>query len=335
MVSLIIPVYKNEANLHRLLPALVELSGKSPEPMEVVFVIDGSPDRCEEILKQRLPELPLRSRLLVLSRNFGSFAAIAAGLQAGTGDYFTVMAADLQEPPELTLQALECLCSGQTDIVFGHRIGRSDPGLSQLFSELFWWIYRTFVVKDMPKGGVDIFSCTRQVRDRLLELREVNTNLLALLFWLGFRRQFIGYHRQPRLEGRSAWNFSKKLHYCLDSIFSFTDLPIQLLLYTGIVGIGVSVLFSAILLIAKLRGDIAVPGYTLIVLTIVFFGGLTSLAFGIIGQYLWLGLQNTRNRPNFVVASSREYLPAAREIDLATPTQKGAAAVDLRSGEAG
>ena len=319
MVSLIIPVYKNEANLDRLLPALVELSGKSPEPMEVVFVIDGSPDRCEEILKQRLPELPLRARLLALSRNFGSFAAIAAGLQAGKGNYFTVMAADLQEPPELTLQALECLCSGQTDIVFGYRLGQADPGLSQFFSELFWWIYRTFVVKDMPPGGVDVFSCTRQVRDRLLELREVNTNLLALLFWLGFRRQFIGYRRQPRLEGKSAWNFSKKLHYCLDSIFSFTDLPIQLLLYTGIVGIGFSGLFGIVLLIAKLRGNIPVPGYTPIVLTIVFFGALTSLAFGIVGQYLWLSLQNTRNRPNFIVAESREFLPAAREIELTAP----------------
>ncbi len=316
MVSLIVPVYKNEANLDRLLPALVDLSGKSPEPMEVVLVIDGSPDRCEEILKQRLPVLPLRSRLLVLSRNFGSFAAIAAGLQAATGDYFTVMAADLQEPPELTLQSLECLCSGRADIVFGYRLGRSDPGLSQLFSELFWWIYRTFVVKEMPRGGVDIFSCTRQVRDRLLEFREVNTNLLALLFWLGFRRQFIGYHRQPRLEGKSAWSLAKKLHYCLDSIFSFTDLPIQLLLYTGIAGLGFSVLFGAVLLIAKLRGAISVPGYTPIVLTIVFFGALTCLALGIIGQYMWLGLQNARQRPNFIVASSQEYLPAAREVDL-------------------
>ena len=316
MVSLIIPVYKNEANLNRLLPALVELSGQSPEPMEVVFVIDGSPDRCEEILKQRLPDLPLRSRLLALSRNFGSFAAIAAGLQAGGGDYYTVMAADLQEPPELTLQALQCLCSGQADIVFGYRLGRNDPGLSQLFSELFWWIYRTFVVKDMPRGGVDIFSCTREVRDRLLQLREVNTNLLALLFWLGYRRRFIGYHRQPRLEGKSAWSFAKKLHYCLDSIFSFTDLPIQLLLYTGIAGMSFAALFGTILLIAKMRGAIPVPGYTPIVLTIVFFGGLTSLAFGIVGQYMWLSLQNTRNRPNFIVASASEYLPAVREVEL-------------------
>jgi glycosyltransferase involved in cell wall biosynthesis len=316
MISLVIPVYKNEANLDRLLPALVELTGKAPQPVEVLFVVDGSPDRCEEILRDRLPGLPLRSRLLVLSRNFGSFAAIAAGLAAGTGDYFTVMAADLQEPPELTLQSLECLCGGDADVVFGYRLGRTDPWLSQLFSDLFWWIYRTFVVKDMPRGGVDIFSCTRQVRDRLLELREVNTNLLALLFWLGFRRRFIGYHRQPRREGKSAWTFAKKLHYCLDSIFSFTDLPIQLLLYAGVAGVSFSALFGTVLLIAKLRGSIDVPGYTPIVLTIVFFGALASLALGIIGQYLWLSLQNTRNRPAFVVASSRDFLPPAREVEL-------------------
>jgi glycosyltransferase involved in cell wall biosynthesis len=316
MVSLIIPVYKNEANLDRLLPALLDLSAKSPEPMEVIFVIDGSPDRCEQILRQRLPGLALRSRLLVLSRNFGAFAAIAAGLHAGTGDYFTVMAADLQEPPSLTLESLECLCAGQADVVFGHRMGRADPWLSQLFSELFWWIYRTFVIQDMPPGGVDIFSCTRQVRDRLIEFREVNTNLLALLFWLGFRRKFIGYRRQPRLEGKSAWSFRKKFKYCVDSIFGFTDLPIQLLLYAGIGGMTFAAVFGTVLLIAKFRGAIPVLGYTPIVLTIVFFGGLTCLALGIIGQYLWLNLQNTRNRPAFVVASSQEYLPAATEVDL-------------------
>lgn len=307
MFSLIIPVYKNEENLPRLLPALVQLNQQLENKLEIIFVIDGSPDRCLEILRQQLPLLPLRSRLVSLSRNFGSFAAITAGLQVGEGEYFAVLAADLQEPPELIIQFYEAMSKDEADVVFGCRVRRSDPWLSEFFSNLFWYIYRTFVVKSMPKGGVDIFGCTRQVRDRLLDFREPPTNLIALLFWLGFRRKFIGYERLARQEGKSAWTFGKKIQYCLDSIFNFTDLPIRLLLYLGVAGIAFALFCSVTVLIARFFGDIPVPGYTPIVLAILFFGALTSLAFGIIGQYLWLSLQNSRRRPGFVIANWQEY----------------------------
>ena len=307
MLSLIIPVYQNEEGIERLLTALVSLRRGLPDELEVVFVVDGSPDRSLEILRDRLPTTPLKSRVIVLSRNFGSFAAVRAGLQAGTGDYFAILAADLQEPPELVLQFLEVLQHDTADIVFGYRTRRVDPWLSELLSNAFWSLYRKFVVKDMPKGGVDIFGCTRKVRDRVLQFREVDTNLIALLFWLGFRRYFIGYARQDRLEGRSAWTLSKKFRYCLDSIFNFTDLPIQLLLYVGTVGIAIAVIFGSILLVESLRGLVPVPGYTPIIITISFFGALSCLGLGIIGQYLWRSLQNVRGRPAFVVSSATEY----------------------------
>jgi glycosyltransferase involved in cell wall biosynthesis len=310
MLSLVIPVYRNEESLDRLLAALVDLNRQLKEELEVVFVIDGSPDRCLDILRDRLAAIPLDSRLVSLSRNFGSFAAVSAGLEAGAGDYFAVLAADLQEPPDLVLQFVTALKGDEADIVFGCRTGRSDPWLSELFSGLFWSVYRTFVVKEMPKGGVDVFGCTREVRDRLLGFKELNTNLIALLFWMGFRRKYIAYRRQPRKEGASAWTFSKKLNYCLDSIFNFTDLPIQLLLYAGVFGMLTSVLFASVLIVAKLHGDIHVPGYTPIVLAIMFFGGLASLGLGIIGQYLWLCLQNSRNRPAYIVASTQKFTAA-------------------------
>jgi glycosyltransferase involved in cell wall biosynthesis len=140
MLSLVIPIYKNEPTLERLLDAVLDLNRRLPQGLEVVFVIDGSPDRCLEILRQRLPSIALDSRLVSLSRNFGSFAAIAAGLEAGRGDYFAVLAADLQEPPELVLQFLAALEQDEADIVFGFRTGRSDPWLSELFSGAFWSI---------------------------------------------------------------------------------------------------------------------------------------------------------------------------------------------------
>jgi glycosyltransferase involved in cell wall biosynthesis len=321
MFSLVIPVYKNEQSLERLLAALTELNGRMPEEMEVVFVVDGSPDRCFELLSRRLARVPFRSQLVSLSRNFGSFCAIAAGLRAGGGDRFGVLAADLQEPPELILQIADVLLSGRADVVFGCRAGRADPWLSEFFARLFWWIYRRFVLPDMPSGGVDVFGCTRQVGDRLLELKEVNTNLIALLFWLGFRREFVTYRRLPRLEGKSAWTLSKKVRYCFDSLFNFTDLPIKFLLYIGAGGVAVATLLSVFVTAARLSKAITVPGYTPIVLAIMFFGALSSLGLGVLGQYLWLSLQNSRNRPAFIVSSSREYSAESLVEREAVPTQ--------------
>jgi len=162
----------------------------------------------------------------------------------------------------------------------------------------------------MPTGGVDVFGCNRAVRDHLLALPEVSSNLIALLFWLGFRRKFVSYQRRPRLEGRSAWTFSKKLKYSFDSIFNFTDLPIQWLLVTGFGSSALSSVLGLVVLWGRLRGSIQIAGYTPIVLIIMFFGGLTTLGLGIIGQYLWLSLQNARRRPNFVIRSHQSY-PAA------------------------
>ncbi len=307
MYSLVIPVYRNEANLDRLLAELVKLGGRAAEELEVVFVVDGSPDGCLQILRERLPGLPLRTQLLSLSRNFGSFAAIAAGMSRARGSNIAVMAADLQEPPELALQFFEVLGAGRADVVFGVRGGRSDPWFSEIASNFFWFLYRKLVIKEMPRGGVDVFGCTREVRDHLLQLQGIDSNLIALLFWLGYRREYIGYERLPRLEGKSAWTFGKKLRYCVNSIFNFTDLPIQLLLYAGAIALVLAVGASILVIAAKLRGDIAVPGYTPIVLATLFFGALTSLGFGIVGQYLWLGLQIGRRRPNYIVVSAEEH----------------------------
>ena len=268
-----------------------------------MFVVDGSPDRSLQILRERLAAWPHRAQLIELSRNFGSFAAIAAGLRHGTGDYFAVLAADLQEPPELALEFHRRLAAGDVDVVFGHRTRRTDGWWSQLASQSFWSLYRRFVVKEMPKGGVDMFGCTRAVRDRLLELTEVNTNLIALLFWLGFRRAFVPYERRARVEGRSGWTLGRKIGYALDSIFSFTDLPIRALLILGALGTAAAVVGGATVFVFWLLGRIPVLGYTPLMLVITFFGGLTALGLGIIGQYLWLSLQNARRRPNFVVKS--------------------------------
>ncbi len=327
MLSLVIPIYKNEENLPRLLDEVEKLSRQLDEGLEVVFVVDGSPDRSLAVLRDRLPAWPVKTQLLELSRNFGSFAAIAAGLRAARGEYVAVLAADLQEPPELILQFHRALRSGEADVVLGYRTRRADPWLSTLLSNVFWSLYRRFVVPDMPRGGIDVFGCTRQVRDQLVALDEVHTNLIALVLWVGFRRKFIPYERRARLEGRSAWTVARKLRYAVDSVFSFTDLPVRALLVLGAAGMIFAVAAGLTVLIGWSLGRVPVLGYTPLALMITFFGGLTALGMGIIGQYVWLSLQNARKRPNFVVRSSQAFEPggsasaieAARAGDRSIP----------------
>jgi glycosyltransferase involved in cell wall biosynthesis len=307
MLSLVIPVYRNEENLPRLFRELEALAAKVDGAFEVVFVVDGSPDASLQRLTERLAGWSVSAQLIELSRNFGSFAAIAAGLAAARGDYLAVIAADLQEPPELVLEFHRILLAGEADVVLGHRTGRADPMLSRWLSESFWRLYRRFVVKEMPRGGVDVFGCTREVRNRLLELHEANTNLVALLFWLGFRRRFVSYERRPRLEGRSAWTLGRKLRYAVDSIFSFTDLPIRALLLLGTLGTLFAIGAGLLVFLMWALGRVPVLGYTPLMLVTTFFGGLTALGLGIVGQYLWLTLQNARRRPNYVVKSATRF----------------------------
>jgi glycosyltransferase involved in cell wall biosynthesis len=309
VISLIIPVYRNSDNIPALLDAVKQLDRDLDGELETVFVVDGSPDDSALQLATALPDLGIRSQLLTLSRNFGSFSAIRAGLEAGRGEFYAVMAADLQEPPELIASFYERLGSGECDITIGQRTGRKDPLLRTLFSRIFWGFYRRFVVPDVPRGGLDIFGCTRTVRDQLLRMRERNSSLVGLLLWIGFRREYIPYERRPREIGESAWTFRKRIAYLMDSVFSFSDLPIQILLRIGILGLAVSVLFSLAVFATKVLSDIPVPGYAATVLLITFFGALNCFGLGVIGQYVWRTFENTKSRPGHIVATRQEFEP--------------------------
>ncbi|HKJ35663.1 MAG TPA: glycosyltransferase, partial [Solirubrobacterales bacterium] len=255
------------------------------------------------------------ARLARHSRNFGSFAAIRTGLGAASGEYVAVMAADLQEPPSLIERFFEALEGGE-DIVVGTRTGRADPWPSRVSSRLFWALYRRFVWREMPVGGVDVFGCTREFANRLLELREANTSLVTLVLWLGYQRAEIPYERLPRAAGKSAWSFRRKLRYLSDSVYSFTDLPIRVLLFLGIFGVLSSILVATTVAVARLAGAIDVPGYAATVIVVALLGAINLFALGIIGAYVWRGYENTKGRPDAVVMSEVELTSADREAPM-------------------
>ncbi|MCU1291494.1 MAG: glycosyl transferase family 2 [Bryobacterales bacterium] len=304
--SVVIPVYRNRESLPELVQQLVEANEALEGRLEVVFVIDGSPDDSHALLRGILPQQPFRWVLVALSRNFGSFAAIRAGMTEARGPLFAVMAADLQDPPEAVLDFFKELRDDKADVVVGVRSARADPLGSRIASALFWGAYRRLIQPQLPPGGVDLFGCNQTFRDHLIALDELNTSLVGLLFWLGFRRANVSYVRRPRPYGKSAWSLRRKMRYLADSVFAFSDLPIRLLLGVGTLGLVSSVLLGTVVLAAKFAGNINVPGYAGTVLVVAFFGALNTVGLGIIGGYVWRAFENTKSRPGFIVASRVE-----------------------------
>lgn len=308
--SVVIPVYRNAESIDRLLAALRDLNVSLGGRLETVFVVDGSPDRSYELLQNAMPALPFRAQLLAHSRNFGSFAAIRTGLSAATGEFFAVMAADLQEPPELLVSFFGSLDSGECDVAVGERSGRADPFVSRIVSRGFWWLYRRLVVREMPEGGVDIFACNRRFRDQLLLLEESRSSLIALVFWLGFKRKHFPYERRARQEGRSAWTLRKKIDYMMDSVFAFTDLPIKMLINIGAIGSLASIVLAIVVAAARISGAIEVPGYAATMIVVLLFGALNLFGLGLVGSYAWRAYENTKRRPLAVIAMKSEHDPA-------------------------
>ena len=320
MFSLIIPVYRNEESIPDLLEVLTSLNDRLDGELEAVFVVDGSPDQSYDVLRRALPARPFASELLTLSRNFGSIAAIRSGLAHAHGPFFAFMAADLQEPPELVEEMFRTLAEGSVDITVGARTGRDDPLPSRWASAVFWKLYRRFIQKEVPPGGVDIFGCNRAVRDQLLEIREANTSLVGLLFWVGFRRKLIPYSRLQRRHGQSSWTLRRRFTYLMDSVFGFSDLPIRLLMVAGLVGLTFAIVMSVLVLVARLSGLVDVPGYAATALLITFFAGLNSFGLGLIGSYVWRAFENTKGRPESIVMDTQSFRPAPQDDTAAVVT---------------
>ncbi|UHD45334.1 glycosyltransferase family 2 protein [Aureimonas altamirensis] len=299
--SLVIPIYGNEENVEDLVEALNALD-RDVGGMEVVFVVDGSPDRSGELLLAARERMHFESQIAFHSRNFGSFTAIRTGMELSKGQVIAAMAADLQEPPELICKFYAILENDDADVVFGQRMGRHDALLRDALSNGFWWLYRKLVVKDVPKGGVDIFGCNRMAADTVLEIAEPNSSLIAQLFWIGFRRTFVPYERRKRLKGTSSWNLSRRLRYMMDSIFSFSDLPILCVLWFGIAGCFLSLTFGLVIAFARIAGFVTEPGYAALVVLVTFTASAMLAVQGILGSYLWRTFENTKRRPLRIIS---------------------------------
>ena len=185
---------------------------------------------------------------------------------------------------------------------------------TRAMSGLFWTLYRGLVQPDMPRGGIDVFGCNQRARDQLVALNEAHSSLVGQLIWIGMRRAEVPYRRQARRQGRSGWTLRKKVSYMLDSCLSFSDLPIRLLFAVGCLALVVALGYSVVVLVARLTGLIAEPGYATTVLLIAGFGALNALGLAVVGAYAWRAFENTKSRPLSIVQRRFSFGDAAMSM---------------------
>lgn len=298
-LSIIVPVYWNSDTLMLLYQDMKEKILHKLEEYEIVFVDDGSGDNSWEIMNQ-IREMDENVRLVKLSRNFGEHAAILAGLSVCTGDCAVTKQADLQEDSELILQLYEKWKEGNK-VVLAVRAERDESAVKKFFANLYYTLMRKLVVKDMPKGGFDCYLLDRQVIEVLLMLDEKNSALTLQVLWVGFKSDKVYFHRKNREIGKSRWTLSKKVKLVVDSMMSFSYFPVRFMSFLGSAYAIAAVVWGIVLVAQKLSGVEDMPGWTSLMVLMLFSFGVVMVMLGLLGEYIWRALDASRNRPPFLI----------------------------------
>jgi dolichol-phosphate mannosyltransferase len=300
-LSLVVPVYFNAGSLPETVPTLAAIAREiAGDAFELICVDDGSGDESVAVL-ERLQQDPTRNlRLVRLTRNFGSMNAILAGLSVARGDAVGVIAADLQDPPDL-LKEMHAHWARGAKCVYAIRSDREES-LSQKFTAgLFYRLLRRFALPGYPLGGFDFCLVDRQVVDAVVRMQEKNTHLMNLIFWLGFPAVFLPYVRRQRRHGRSRWTLTKKLKLFVDAFVAFSFAPIRFVSITGLLLFVGSLAYGVFLVCGRIFHGTPVPGFTTLAALISLTAGIQMMMLGILGEYLWRTLDAARSRPAYVV----------------------------------
>lgn len=293
-ISIIIPCYNNEKSLNELMHVmeLVECHEVFVNHLfEYIFVDDGSKDNTFLKQTELKAELQKDIKIVKLTRNFGSYNSLLAGMYYATGDCNVYLHADLQDPPELIPELFQQYLIGNK-LVIANRSERED---GSVFSALYHWMVRRYAVRNIPTGGFDLILFDRKIKDDIVRISEKSTNNVYLISWLGYPYVSIPYSRQSRKHGVSQWTLTKKVRLFFDTFFSFSDIPITLIRLIFLL----SLVFCTAVLLFLLLG--MVKQYSLLLGIAAFLFFMISLSFLIIGEFLIRIHETVRNRPNFVV----------------------------------
>ena len=313
MISLISPAFNESENLGPLYERLAAAMAAVGVDWEWIVVDDHSRDSTFDVLRALAARDP-RVRGFRLARNSGSHVAITCGLHLAKGDAAIMLAADLQDPPETIRAMLERWRAG-AEVVWATRRERPGERTHAGFAAVYYWIMRRVVgMKEMPERGADFFLIGKRVLDAFRQFRERNVSVLALITSIGFRQETIEYDKQPRTAGRSGWTLARKIKLVVDSIVSFTNLPIRLCWYGGAALVALAVVVGVI-------GIAQLPtlGAALLLMLSVVLGlaGLQLIALGLIGEYVWRTLDEARGRPQYLIEAVADAAQGERTVAAA------------------
>jgi polyisoprenyl-phosphate glycosyltransferase len=304
LITLVIPLFNEEQIIDTLYERTTEALSLITNDFEILCVNDGSTD---DTLAKLLVynQKDKRFKILELSRNFGHQAAYTAGLNYAKGDYVVMMDGDLQDPPELIVELYKKITTENLDVVFGSRKERHEAFIKRKLIIMFHSIFSRMSSVKAPKNVGNFSIMNKSALTAFLNLKEKNRYLPGLRFFIGFKQGFIEYSRPDREVGKEKMNFSKLLKLSLDAIFSFSNLPIKICLYIGLLGILFSIIATVIVLVKKLTGD-AITGWTSILVSIYFIASVQLLFLGIIGEYIHRIFVESQNRPIYIVREFHE-----------------------------
>ncbi|WP_213495423.1 glycosyltransferase family 2 protein [Lactococcus formosensis] len=299
-LSIIVPAYNEEETIELFFDEVNTQTLDLPLDKTFYFINDGSSDRTLEVIKALSQNYP-NVKYISFSRNFGKEAALLAGLRAASGDFVTVMDADLQDPPSMLNEMYRKIQEGY-DIVGTRRISRKDePFIRSLFARAFYKIMNRISSTQMVDGARDYRLMTRQVVDSILELPEHNRFSKGLFSWVGYDVFYLEYNNVERVAGKTSWSFWGLLHYSIDGIVNFSDAPLSLATFIGFISFLISLCMSLFYALKTIIWGEIVQGFPTLIILILMLGGLQLLSLGIIGKYLAKVFLETKQRPNYFV----------------------------------
>lgn len=314
MISVVIPIYNEEALIDRLHKEIASVAGGLGEPWEVVYVDDGSRDRSRELLLRVQQDDP-HVVVVELSRNWGHQAALTAGLSVARGDAVVLIDGDLQDPPRVIADLVAAWRDG-AQIVIAERRKRAETGLRR---GLFWLFYKVLgFLSDYPIPlNAGIFGLLdRQAVDAINRLTETNRYLPGLRAWVGFKTAIVHYDRAERTAGEPKQSFFRLLRYALDAIFGFSYKPLRLSLALGLLTAGFAMLYGMVLVTCRLLnvglfGVPVVDGYTSTIVSILFLGGVQLFSVGLLGEYIGRIYDEVKRRPLYFIRQVHQTGPSS------------------------
>ena len=307
LISIVIPCYNEEKTINIICEAIQKTMEQVDDmEYELLLVNDGSSDDTLEKM-QKLAEKNTRIKYYSFSRNFGKEAAIYAGLCNAKGDYVVTMDADMQDPPELLPKMLEILETEPYDSVATRRVSiTGEPLVRSAFARIFYKLINRISDAEIVDGARDYRLMTRAMVQSVLSLSEYNRFSKGIFAWVGYRTKWIEYENVKRVDGETKWSFWKLLKYSIDGIVNFSNVPLMISSYLGIVMTFVSFLAIVFIIVRKMIFGDPVSGWPSLACIITFVGGIQLFCMGIMGQYLSKTYMEVKKRPHYVICCTND-----------------------------